>query len=138
MEEIRLERLHPEFLKRAKARRLPLARLRQEIGRHESIQHLSQIPDDLRRLFVTAHDIAPEHHVRMQAVFQRHSDSGVSKTINLPPTATRKDIAAAFLLAHELMQRIDRVSLRQSRTPSIVLFPRTILLSRHPYQIGLC
>jgi ribonucleoside-diphosphate reductase alpha chain len=102
MEEIRLERLHPEFLKRAKARGLPLATLRREIGRHESIQHLSLVPHDLRRLFVTAHDIAPERHVRMQAVFQRHSDSGVSKTINLPPTATTKDVAAAFLLAHEL------------------------------------
>jgi ribonucleoside-diphosphate reductase alpha chain len=102
MEEIRLERLHPEFLKRANARGLPLASLRREVGRHESIQHLSLVPDDLRRLFVTAHDIAPEHHVRMQAVFQRHSDSGVSKTINLPPTATTKDVAASFLLAHEL------------------------------------
>jgi len=102
MEDIRLERLHPEFLKQAKARGLPLAELRQEIGRHESIQHLSGIPIDLRRLFVTAHDIAPDHHVRMQAVFQRHSDSGVSKTINLPPTATTKEVAAAFLLAHEL------------------------------------
>ncbi|UVT14721.1 MAG: adenosylcobalamin-dependent ribonucleoside-diphosphate reductase [Nitrospira sp.] len=102
MEDIRLERLHPEFLKQAKSRRLPLAELRQEIGRHESIQHLSRIPTDLRRLFVTAHDIAPDHHVRMQAVFQRHSDSGVSKTINLPPTATTKEVAAAFLLAHEL------------------------------------
>jgi ribonucleoside-diphosphate reductase alpha chain len=102
MEEIRLERLHPEFLKRAKARGLPLARLRREVGRHESIQHLSWIPNDLRRLFVTAHDISPEQHVRMQAVFQRHSDSGVSKTINLPHTATTKDVASAFLLAHEL------------------------------------
>jgi ribonucleoside-diphosphate reductase alpha chain len=102
MEDIRLERLHPEFLKQAKSRRLPLAELRQEIGRHESIQHLSGIPVDLRRLFVTAHDITPDHHVRMQAVFQRHSDSGVSKTINLPPTATTKEVAAAFLLAHEL------------------------------------
>jgi ribonucleoside-diphosphate reductase alpha chain len=102
MEDIRLQRLHPEFLKRAKARGLPLATLRREIGRHESIQHLSLVPDDLRRLFLTAHDIAPEQHVRMQAVFQRHSDSGVSKTINLPPTATAKDVAAAFLLAYEL------------------------------------
>jgi ribonucleotide reductase alpha subunit len=81
---------------------LPLCELREEIGRHESIQHLSQIPDDLRRLFVTAHDIAPAHHVRMQAVFQRHSDSGVSKTINLPPSATTVDVAAAFSLAYEL------------------------------------
>ena len=102
MEDIRLERLHPEFLKRAKARGLPLATLRREIGRHESIQHLSSIPNDLRRLFLTAHDIAPEQHVRMQAVFQRHSDSGVSKTINLPPTSTTKDVSAAFLLAYEL------------------------------------
>lgn len=102
MEEIRLERIHPEFLKRASARGLPLATLRREVGGHESIQHLSLVPEDLRRLFLTAHDIAPEQHVRMQAVFQRHSDSGVSKTINLPPTATTKDVAAAFLLAHEL------------------------------------
>ena len=102
MEDIRLESLHPEFLKQAKARGLPLADLRREIGRRESIQHLTQIPQDLRRLFVTAHDIAPAHHVRMQAVFQRHSDSGVSKTINLPATATPEDVASAFFLAHEL------------------------------------
>jgi ribonucleoside-diphosphate reductase alpha chain len=102
MEGIRLESLHPEFLKQARARKLPLAELRREIGRQESIQHLTQIPQDLRRLFVTAHDIAPAHHVRMQAVFQRHSDSGVSKTINLPGTATQQDVASAFLLAHEL------------------------------------
>jgi ribonucleoside-diphosphate reductase alpha chain len=102
MEDIRLESLHPEFLKQAQARKLPVAELRREIGRQESIQHLTQIPQDLRRLFVTAHDISPVHHVRMQAVFQRHSDSGVSKTINLPATATPHDVAAAFRLAHEL------------------------------------
>jgi ribonucleoside-diphosphate reductase alpha chain len=102
MEDIRLQRLHPEFLRRARARGLSLRELREEIGRHESIQHLSQIPEDLRRLFVTAHDIAPAHHVRMQAVFQRHSDSGVSKTINLPPSATTADVAAALSLAYEL------------------------------------
>jgi ribonucleoside-diphosphate reductase alpha chain len=102
MEDIRLQRLHPEFLRQARARHLPLSELREEIGRHESIQHLSQIPDDLRRLFVTAHDITPAHHVRMQAVFQRHSDSGVSKTINLPSSATMADVAAAFMLAYEL------------------------------------
>ncbi len=102
MEDIRLQRLHPEFLRRARARGLSLCELREEIGRHESIQHLSQIPEDLRRLFVTAHDVAPAHHVRMQAVFQRHSDSGVSKTINLPPSATTADVAAALALAYEL------------------------------------
>ena len=102
MEDIRLESFHPEFLKQARARGLPLAHLRRELGHRESIQHLPQIPEDLRRLFVTAHDIAPAHHVRMQAVFQRHSDSGVSKTINLPATASPKDVASAFILAHQL------------------------------------
>ena len=102
MEDIRLESLHPEFLKQAQARGLPLEDLRREIGRRESIRHLTQIPEDLRRIFVIAHDITPAHHVRMQAVFQRHSDSGVSKTINLPSDATLKDVASAFLLAHEL------------------------------------
>lgn len=102
MEDIRLESFHPEFVKRARARGLPADALRAEIGRSESIQHLTQIPEDLRRLFVTAHDISPEHHVRMQATFQRYSDSGVSKTINLPASTTTKDVAAAFLLAHEL------------------------------------
>jgi len=102
MEDIRLESLHPEFLKQARTRGLPLAQLRRELGYRESIQHLPQIPEDLRRLFVTAHDIDPAHHVRMQAVFQRHSDSGVSKTINLPATASSKDVASAFILAHQL------------------------------------
>lgn len=102
MEDIRLESLHPEFVKQARARRLPMTRLYQAVGRRESIQQLTDIPDDLRRLFVTAHDIAPAHHVRMQAMFQRYSDSGVSKTINLPSTATRDEIASAFVLAHDL------------------------------------
>jgi ribonucleoside-diphosphate reductase alpha chain len=102
MEDIRLKSIHPEFLKRARARKLPLATLLREISRAESIQHLTCIPEDLRRLFVTAHDIPPAHHVRMQAVFQRYSDSGVSKTINLPASATPDDVAAAFLLAHQL------------------------------------
>jgi ribonucleoside-diphosphate reductase alpha chain len=102
MEDIRLESLHPEFLRQARAWKLPLDNMRREVGRAESIQHLRQIPQALRRLFVTAHDIDPAHHVRMQAVFQRHSDSGVSKTINLPATARPKDVADAFVLAHEL------------------------------------
>ena len=102
MEDIQLESIHPEFLKQARKRGLPLTALLREIGRRESIQQLTQIPQDLRRLFVTAHDISPAHHVRMQAVFQRYSDSGVSKTINLPAAATPKEVAAAFLLAHQL------------------------------------
>ncbi len=102
MEDVRLVTFHPEFIRRARAAGVYAARLRKHVAANESIQDLADIPADLRRLFVTAHDIAPEHHVRMQARFQRYSDSGVSKTINLPRTATKADVAAAFRLAYQL------------------------------------
>lgn len=97
-----LTSFHPAFIRRAQALGLDLDSLQSDLSAHPSIQHLPQIPEELRRLFVTAHDIAPEQHVRMQAVFQRYSDSGVSKTINLPATATTAEVAAAFLLAYRL------------------------------------
>lgn len=102
MEDVHLTTLHPMFVRRARALGLDLAKLERDVTSHESIQHLTKIPEELRRLFVTAHDVAPEQHVRMQAVFQRYSDSGVSKTINLPATATREDVAAAFRMAYRL------------------------------------
>jgi ribonucleoside-diphosphate reductase alpha chain len=67
-----------------------------------SIRNLDEIPEIIRTLFVTAADIEPEGHVRMQAAFQRHCDSSVSKTINLPQTASRDDVRRAYLLAWEL------------------------------------
>jgi ribonucleoside-diphosphate reductase alpha chain len=60
------------------------------------------VPTDVQRIFATAHDIAPEAHVRMQAAFQRHVDNGVSKTINLPRAAPVEAVEHAFRLAHEL------------------------------------
>jgi ribonucleoside-diphosphate reductase alpha chain len=102
MEDVIFTSLHPGFARRARALGLDLASLQPDLEAHPSIQHVTHIPEELRRLFVTAHDVSPEHHVRMQAVFQRYSDSGVSKTINLPSTAAKTEVAAAFLLAYEL------------------------------------
>ena len=67
-----------------------------------SVQRLDEVPEDLQKGFRTAHEIAPEWHVRMQAAFQKHTDNAVSKTVNLPRTAVRDDVARIFLLAWEL------------------------------------
>jgi ribonucleoside-diphosphate reductase alpha chain len=68
----------------------------------QSLRGLAEVPEDVRRLFVSAHDISPEAHIRMQAAFQKHVDNGVSKTINLPSTASVESVRQAYRLAYEL------------------------------------
>jgi ribonucleoside-diphosphate reductase alpha chain len=72
------------------------------VAKHGTLHGISEVPEDVKRIFVTAHEIEPEWHVRMQAAFQRHTDNGVSKTINLPRTASVDDVANAYRLAYEL------------------------------------
>jgi ribonucleoside-diphosphate reductase alpha chain len=67
-----------------------------------SAQQIQEIPEEIRKVFVSAHDIEPEWHVRMQAAFQRHVDAAVSKTVNMRRTATRQDVDSVYRLAHRL------------------------------------
>ena len=96
-----LMEINPIFEQTLKDRNLYSDDLMHEVARTGNL-HDVDLPEDIKRLFVTAHEIDPEWHVLMQATFQRYCDSGVSKTINLPSDATPNDIAKAYLMAHEL------------------------------------
>ena len=76
--------------------------LMREIALNGQIQNLQDVPEKIRNLFVTAHDISPEDHIRMQAAFQKYTDNAVSKTVNFPHTATVDDVAKVYQLAYEL------------------------------------
>jgi len=73
-----------------------------KISKRTSIQDVEEIPEHIRKLFVSAHDVSAEWHVRMQAAFQKYTDNAVSKTINFPNWATPSDIEKAYLLAYKL------------------------------------
>jgi ribonucleoside-diphosphate reductase alpha chain len=64
--------------------------------------HFDEVPEEIQQVFVTAHDITPEWHVRMQAAFQDHTDSAISKTTNFPTAATQDDVRKIYELAYSL------------------------------------
>ncbi len=74
----------------------------EEIEKTGTIQHIKEIPEETRRVFVTAMDISAEDHTKMQAAFQKHVDNSISKTINFPYSATREDVKQGYLRAWEL------------------------------------
>ncbi len=75
--------------------------LMRELASHGSLRGMDGIPQWVGSLFVTAHDITPEWHVRMQAAFQRSTHNAVSKTVNFPYSATIEDVARAYMLAYK-------------------------------------
>ena len=76
--------------------------LMKELATRGSARGMDNVPAWVQQVFVTAHDITPEGHVRIQAAFQRHTDNAVSKTVNFPHDATREDVAKVYRLAYEL------------------------------------
>jgi len=74
--------------------------LMKKIAHANSIQGFTEIPAAIRKVFVTAHDIAPEWHVKMQSVFQKYTDNAVSKTVNFPNSASKEDVIKVFIMAY--------------------------------------
>lgn len=90
------------FEKIAKERGFYSKKLMEKISESRSLADFSEVPEDVKNIFVTAADIKPEEHVRMQAIFQKNTDNAISKTINFPFNATKEDVEEAYMLAYKL------------------------------------
>ncbi|MBM4339309.1 MAG: vitamin B12-dependent ribonucleotide reductase [Deltaproteobacteria bacterium] len=76
--------------------------LMKKIAQAGHIEGMEEIPERVRRLFATAHDISPKDHIRMQAAFQKYTDNAVSKTVNFPHEAKVEDVAEVYQMAYQL------------------------------------
>ncbi len=102
MDNDRLVEVNPYFEQIAKEEGFYTKELMEKIAKHGSLKDIEEIPSQYRRVFVTAHDIPPVWHVRMQASFQRFTDNAVSKTVNFSSDATVKDVEEVYMLAYRL------------------------------------
>ncbi|GHU68534.1 ribonucleotide-diphosphate reductase subunit alpha [Clostridia bacterium] len=93
---------HPYFEQVARERGFYSPELMREVAAKGTLHGVNGVPEDIRRVFVTAHDISPEAHIRMQAAFQKHIDNAVSKTVNFTREATKDDVRTVYELAWKL------------------------------------
>jgi ribonucleoside-diphosphate reductase alpha chain len=93
--------VNPYFEEVAKREGFYSEELMRKLAEGVSLQDIEEVPEPIKRVFVTAHEITPEWHVKMQAAFQRHTHNAVSKTVNFPREATPEDVAKVYMLAYE-------------------------------------
>jgi ribonucleoside-diphosphate reductase alpha chain len=100
MDGTELVEVNPILRETLERRGLYTDELMKKIAAAGTLEGITELPEDIRRVFVCAHDISPEYHIRMQAAFQRHTDNAVSKTVNFPHDATRDDVRKVYELAY--------------------------------------
>jgi len=93
--------VNPYFEEVARGRGFYSEELMQRLAEGAKLRDMDEVPDEVKRIFVTAHEISPEWHVKMQAAFQRSTHNAVSKTVNFPREATREDIEKVYKMAYE-------------------------------------
>jgi len=112
--------VNPLFEKAAYKKAFYSDELMRNIAAKGSIHDVVEIPEDVRHVFVTAHDIKPIDHVRMQAAFQKNTDNAVSKTVNFPNYATAKDVEEVYMLAYKLGCKGVTIYRDQSRKEQVL------------------
>ncbi len=102
MDDDELVEVNPAFKRIARQEGFYSDELMRKVAREGCLSNVPEVPERIRRLFVTSHDISPEWHVRTQAAFQKYTDNAVSKTVNLSNSATEADVAEVYRLAYLL------------------------------------
>lgn len=102
MDNDRLVETYPLFEEVARKEGFYSDEVMNEVADHGSAAGVYDIPEEFRKVFVTAHDISPEWHIRLQAAFQKYTDNAVSKTVNFPNSAEIDDIENVYKLAYKL------------------------------------
>ncbi|MCG3114751.1 MAG: vitamin B12-dependent ribonucleotide reductase [Candidatus Manganitrophus sp. SA1] len=97
---VRLPELNARFVEATRRGGFYSEALIARVAATGSVRGMAEVPEEIQRIFVTSHDLAPEFHIRMQAAFQKHTDNAVSKTVNFPREATPQDVEKVFLLAY--------------------------------------
>ena len=97
----KLVEVNPHFEEIAREKGFYSEELMQKLADGAHLADIEGVPDEVKPVFITAHEITPEWHIRMQAAFQKSTDNAVSKTVNFPREATREDVATVYLLAYE-------------------------------------
>ena len=100
MDGTKMAEVNPIFEEKLRSNSLYSDALMTQISVDGTLKH-TNLPQDIKDVFVAAHDVSPYWHVKMQAAFQLHTDNAVSKTVNFEEHATRQDVADAYLLAYE-------------------------------------
>ncbi|SKA96224.1 ribonucleoside-diphosphate reductase class II [Caloramator quimbayensis] len=102
MDNDKLTEVHPYFEKIIKDRGIYSKELMLKVAQQGTPSHIKEIPEDVKKVFVTAHDVSPMWHIRMQAAFQKHTDNAVSKTVNFKNEATVEDVRQVYILSYKL------------------------------------
>jgi len=136
LEGTQLFEVNPFFEKMAKERGIYSGKLLERIAKSGSIQKINEIPKDIRKIFVTALDINPEWHVKMQSSFQKYVDNAISKTVNMLENSTKNNVKKIFELAYKLRCKGITVYRYNSKPQQVLYFKKPHLTVEAEYSGG--